>query len=289
MPIPELLRDLTSSAWVVTPIPSIIYHRDGSAIAINLSGRSYFRYTLDDLPLLQQHYNLYTDQDIVDAGLVALLKRSFDGKRQQIGPFEYTVLDAYARPTSRKVNIELTLMPLRVTGEHGDYMVIFYRDVGTEVSLQRELAEKQQILKEAEAAQMMLQEEIEARLAPVVPVYQGVLVLPLMGVIDSRRAQTVLESVLEQATFYQADTLILDITGVPVVDTQVANYLLHAMRALHLLGTETVLVGISPEIAQTIVQLGINLADITTRADLQSGLQYALARQGLIITKRASV
>jgi anti-anti-sigma factor len=126
-------------------------------------------------------------------------------------------------------------------------------------------------------------EEIEARSAPVVPIFAGILVMPLMGALDSLRAQNVMSAALEEATNHAATTLILDITGVPVVDTMVANYLLQAIQALRLVGTETILVGISPEIAQTMVQLGLRLENITTRADLQSGLQVALKQQGLAI------
>ncbi len=93
-----------------------------------------------------------------------------------------------------------------------------------------------------------------------------------------------MESALEQIVAYQADVLILDITGVPVVDTGVANYILQMARAVTLLGSKVVLVGIGAEIAQTIVQLGVELRDMTTLANLQAGIAYALAQQGYAIT-----
>jgi rsbT co-antagonist protein RsbR len=118
---------------------------------------------------------------------------------------------------------------------------------------------------------------------PIMPIYEGILVLPLVGSVDTHRAGQVMDNLLQGITEHQADVVILDITGVPVVDTGVAHHILQVARAARLLGTEVVLVGIGPEIAQTIVQLGVDLSDITTRAHLQAGMSYALGRQQLVI------
>ena len=126
-------------------------------------------------------------------------------------------------------------------------------------------------------------EQLRELSTPIIPLYTGVLVLPLVGDIDARRATQVIEALLEAISRQQADVVIIDITGVPVVDTQVANYLLQAARATQLLGSQVVLVGISPDIAQTIVQLGVDLSNIVTRANLQSGVEYAFAQRGLAI------
>jgi rsbT co-antagonist protein RsbR len=122
---------------------------------------------------------------------------------------------------------------------------------------------------------------------PIIPVHTGVLVLPLVGAIDSYRAGQIMEALLEGIGREQADVVIIDITGVPMVDTGVGNYLLQAARAARLLGSRVVLVGISAEIAQTIVQLGVDLSDITTHADLQAGIAYALGTLGLEIRPAA--
>jgi rsbT co-antagonist protein RsbR len=119
--------------------------------------------------------------------------------------------------------------------------------------------------------------------APLIPIYRGVLVLPLIGAIDSQRAGTIMETLLDGIARQSASVVLLDITGVPVVDTSVAHHLIQSARAVRLLGAEIVLVGISPEIAQTIVQLGVNLSDIITRSDLEAGFAYALKRFGLTI------
>jgi rsbT co-antagonist protein RsbR len=115
---------------------------------------------------------------------------------------------------------------------------------------------------------------------PILPLYEGVIALPLVGAIDSYRATQVLERLLEAISEKQADIVILDITGVPVVDTGVANYLLQTARAAQLIGAQVVLVGIGVEIAQTLVQLGVSLNQIKVYANLQAGVSYALAQLG---------
>jgi anti-anti-sigma regulatory factor len=100
--------------------------------------------------------------------------------------------------------------------------------------------------------------------------------MPLIGTIDSARAQMVMESLLEGVALYQAETVILDITGVQVVDTQVADAFIRAAQAVRLLGAGVVMTGIQPQIAQTLVQLGVDLSGIQTHGSLQSGIAHAL-------------
>jgi rsbT co-antagonist protein RsbR len=121
---------------------------------------------------------------------------------------------------------------------------------------------------------------------PLMPLHTGLLALPLVGTLDSHRASQIMETLLEGIARQQADVVIMDITGVPVVDTAVGNHLLQAARAAELLGARVILVGISAEVAQTMVQLGINLSRIVTLATLQAGIEYALAIQGLAIAPR---
>ena len=142
-------------------------------------------------------------------------------------------------------------------------------------------------LQEASATQAQLREAIQELSTPIIPVYNGVLVVPLVGRVDSARAQTLTETMLEAIAREQAEIVLLDITGVAVVDTGVANHLMQTARAAGLLGSQVVLVGISAEVAQTLVQLGLDLGQLVTLSNLQSGLEYALARQGLAIKAAA--
>ncbi len=111
---------------------------------------------------------------------------------------------------------------------------------------------------------------------PLIPLADDVVVMPLVGAIDSARAQQIMEVLLEGIAQYQAETVLVDISGVRVVDTQVADALLRAARAVQLLGAQIILTGISAEVAQTIVHLGADMGRIMTRANLQDGLRYAL-------------
>ena len=148
--------------------------------------------------------------------------------------------------------------------------------------LEAEVREKMTIIE----SQASLLEQLSV---PVIQVWEGILLLPLIGVIDSRRAAQVLENMLEAIARSSAEIVILDITGVPVVDTSVASYLVRAVQAAQLLGCQSILVGISPEIAQTLVGLGIDFSRITTRATLQNGLEYGMKLLDYAISRNATL
>jgi rsbT co-antagonist protein RsbR len=114
---------------------------------------------------------------------------------------------------------------------------------------------------------------------PLIPLADGVVALPLIGNIDSRRAQRVIEVLLDGIVAHRATTAIVDITGVQVVDTEVANALVRAAQAVSMLGARVILTGIRPEVAQTLVSLGTHLQGITTRSTLQSGVAAALSQR----------
>ncbi|MBN1485831.1 MAG: GAF domain-containing protein [Chloroflexia bacterium] len=143
-------------------------------------------------------------------------------------------------------------------------------------------------LRESSERQRQLLDMVRELSTPLVPITDQVLVLPLVGTIDSERAQQIMDVLLEGITKRRARVVILDITGVPVVDTSVANYILQATQAVGLLGAECILVGITPEVAQTVVGLGVDLRQLTTRSDLQGGVEYALRLLGQSISKTKS-
>ncbi len=113
--------------------------------------------------------------------------------------------------------------------------------------------------------------------ASLIPVFEKISVMPLVGTIDTERAKLIMENLLEGVVKHRAEVVLLDITGVPVVDTMVAHHIIQAADAVRLVGAKCMLVGIRPEIAQTIVTLGINLNDFTTTSTLQRGVEQALA------------
>ena len=167
---------------------------------------------------------------------------SFDEQHQRI-------LQAIARQAAVAVQNACTMAEMRRLNE----------------DLQRTLDTQKQLL-----------ETIRELSTPVVPLLEGTILLPLVGHIDGERTQRILEQLLSGVQAYRSRVVIVDITGVPVVDTMVAQALVQAAQAVRLLGAEPVLVGIMPEVAQTMVGLGVDLRALVTRADLQSGLEYAM-------------
>ncbi|MGD1222588.1 STAS domain-containing protein [Streptomyces krungchingensis] len=121
---------------------------------------------------------------------------------------------------------------------------------------------------------------------PVIKLWDGVVAVPLIGTLDSARSQVVMESLLDAVVSQQARFAILDITGVPTVDSLVAQHLMKTVAAARLMGAECIVSGIRPAIAQTIVHLGIDLGSVITRASLADALAYALHEQGSVVVDR---
>src|ERR1700733_3661101 len=129
------------------------------------------------------------------------------------------------------------------------------------------------------------QEELLELSTPVVKLWDGVLAVPMIGTLDSARTQLVMESLLQRIVELGAEIAIIDITGVPTVDTLVAQHLLKTVTAIRLMGADCIISGVRPQIAQTIVHLGVDLAGGTTNANLADALSLALKRSGYLVSK----
>jgi rsbT co-antagonist protein RsbR len=157
----------------------------------------------------------------------------------------------------------------------------------TNLETQRaELSRTLDDLQSSTEERLRLAETIRELSTPVISLYDNIILLTLIGDIDEERAQQFQESLLEGIEQHNAQKAIIDLTGVPVVDTQVAATLIDATRAARLLGAEVIIVGITPQVAQSIVHLGIDFSQIVTRVDLQAGVVYALNSMGLHIHHR---
>ncbi|HYG74930.1 MAG TPA: STAS domain-containing protein [Planctomycetota bacterium] len=130
------------------------------------------------------------------------------------------------------------------------------------------------------------QQELLELSTPVVELWDGVLALPLIGTLDSARTQVVMESLLQKIVETGSAIAIIDITGVPTVDTLVAQHLLKTVAAARLMGADCIISGIRPQIAQTIVHLGVELGSVTTKASLADAFSLALRQSGLAVVKR---
>ena len=140
------------------------------------------------------------------------------------------------------------------------------------------LATREQVIKRQ-------QEEMLELSTPVVRLFPGVLGLPLIGTLDSERTQIVMENLLQKIVETESEIAIIDITGVPTVDTLVAQHLLKTVAATRLMGADCIISGIRPQIAHTIVHLGIELQDVATKATLADALRLALHKMGMSIQK----
>jgi rsbT co-antagonist protein RsbR len=116
---------------------------------------------------------------------------------------------------------------------------------------------------------------------PIAALWDGILMLPIVGILDSRRAEDIMQRMLEQVAEKQAIVFILDISGVAVVDTAVANHLIRMTKAARLMGCETIVSGLSPSVARTIVELGIDVGDMRTTGNLRDALRVAFERAGV--------
>ena len=129
------------------------------------------------------------------------------------------------------------------------------------------------------------QEELLELSTPVVKLWDGVLALPMIGTLDSQRTQVVMESLLQRIVDTGSEIAIIDITGVPTVDTLVAQHLLKTVTAIRLMGADCIISGVRPQIAQTIVHLGLDLQGVVTKANLADALALSLKRLGVTVTK----
>ncbi len=139
--------------------------------------------------------------------------------------------------------------------------------------------------KSREAVIKRQQEELLELSTPVVKLWDGILALPMIGTLDSQRTQVVMESLLQRIVDTGSEIAIIDITGVPTVDTLVAQHLLKTVTAIRLMGADCIISGIRPQIAQTIVHLGLDLQGVSTKANLADALKLALSRQGVSLDK----
>jgi rsbT co-antagonist protein RsbR len=131
------------------------------------------------------------------------------------------------------------------------------------------------------------QEAIRELSTPVLQLRESLLILPIVGVLDTYRARLLTQSLLQAIRSERAKMVVMDITGVPMIDTQVANHLIQTCDAARLMGADVILTGLSPEIAETVVRLGVNLRAVNTMGDLQTGIEDAERRLGYKVVRKA--
>ncbi|NTW03030.1 MAG: PAS domain S-box protein [Oscillochloris sp.] len=235
----------------------VVANEDGTIHTVNRATTRLFGHPRETL-IGKQINVLFVDAH--DAELIAA-RIAQEGAAQRV--------EATCRTASGSVSVSISASALD-GGNHGTVYIL--RDITerkrTEETLRQNIAQEETIRAQAAALAELS--------TPLIPISDAVVVMPLVGGMDSRRAQQVLETLLEGIATNGAEVAILDITGVPLVDTHIANTLIHAAQAVRLLGAQVMLTGIRPEVAQTLVGLGIDLRGIVTHSTLQNGIAAVL-------------
>lgn len=250
-----------------------------------------------DLPLFASVFAGQRDDAEVTAGLLldALIEVARSGRTDDFrAPSFDTIRDVLSRVTSVRLRaggdfsqIVTEISQLRepiqaaLDGDPGAAMVPAALVTASDAIGSMRVAAVSVLLGESDEVVARQRQELLETTTPVIRLWEGIVAVPLIGTLDSNRSQVVMEGLLNGIVEEQAQVAILDITGVPMVDTLVAQHLMKTAMAVRLMGAECVISGIRPQIAQTIVALGINLGDITTRATLSDALKYGLAQTGV--------
>ncbi len=178
-----------------------------------------------------------------------------------------------------EIPIEFTSRPLR--NHTGEIIGCVENFIDISERMEKDkiiLSQKEKLLKKREQDIQHLQDEILELSTPVIEVWEGILTLPLVGTLDSHRAHSAMKRVLEAIEKSRAAFVIIDITGVPIVDAEVARHILQTANAARLMGSETMLTGVGPHIARVISDSGVSLKNIILRGQMTEALQYAISR-----------
>jgi rsbT co-antagonist protein RsbR len=243
----------------------------GSIVVVDMQG-TITRWNRDSMRLFE-----YAEEEIIGESIVNLyppeererLMTDVIQPLQEQGELETEML--VQSKTGKRFPVLLSLSLLHNDSGSPIGMIGFSTDISEQKKMEAERAAMQQRVIDTQ------RDTLRELSTPLIPITDDMLIMPLIGTIDSQRAQQVMEALLEGVSAHQADLVILDITGVSVVDTQVAQAFIRAAQAVKLLGAQVMLTGIQPQIAQTLVHLGVDLSGIQTQASLQAGIAVAMA------------
>ena len=249
----------------------IEFQPDGTIISANAAFLKLMGYT--EAELAGQHHRVFvTPQERVSADYASFWQELASGKVKS-GQFHRLAKGG------KSIWLEANYNPVFDLEGHVERVVKFAIDITDKVESARatEIALKQ--VREAELIREELNLALEEMSTPVMPIWDGILLLPLIGVVDSARTDKVVNKTLERINETRSKVFLLDISGVPAMDTAVANQLLKISKATRLMGCETVISGLSPAIARTMVELGVEVGEVRTTATLQQAFAIALGKR----------
>lgn len=243
-----------------SPDSIIVYDNDGRSIYINPAFEQTFGWSREEL--LGKRIDFVPPENAPETQQA--IQTLFKGDR-------FTAFE------SRRFTKQQQLIDVHINA------ALYFKDDGTRngiiVTLRDITSSKQLELEQRRLQDELLQMQATALMelsTPLIPINDQIVVMPLIGSIDAKRIQQVIEKLAHEIPTTRANVVILDITGVPVVDTHVASGMIHATQVLRLLGSEVIITGVRPEVAQTLVTIGVTLDSITTVSTLQAGIAYAM-------------
>jgi len=271
------------------PHPAFVYRADGLLMAYNRGAEELYG-------ILREHvvntFNAF-ESDILDKAIVEGMREAFAGRTNVVysAQVDTSKSEELAAISRKAVWVENTNIPLRDAAGEVVYMVIMQRDVTAMIEqraavtqAQTEIAEQRELIESLERAQREIEEQRQTILAlesPIIDVWDGVLLLPVIGVITERRATEIMDKALSAVSAARAQYLILDVTGSDVtgshhVDIAMANSFSSILRGVALLGAQGIVVGIRPQVAQVMISLNVELSEVRTYRNLREALRQCI-------------
>jgi len=238
---------------------TIEFAMDGTIITANESFLSTLGYSLDEIQ--GKHHSMFCDDAYAASEDYAKFWETLRCGTHHRGEFKRT------GKNGRQLCIRATYNPIFNLKNEPVKVLKIADDISKQRRMEAERDKQQALIMEMST--------------PVMQLWDNILLLPVVGLVDSKRVQLIMETALQKILDYQAKLLILDIQGVPAVDSAVANHLIQITKATRLMGCTSIVTGISPEISQALVNLGIELGDIQTQATLKDGVSFSLANLGM--------
>lgn len=267
-----------------SPFSTQIFRPDGSLLSSNQAFCTLWGASQAEVEYLIEHYNILQDQQLEVTGLMPFIKSAFAGNYAETPPILY---DPHQTGVASHMDLKAKwvvayVWPVKDKDGNLQQVVLMHQDI---TERKQADAEREQLQQQVIDAQRQALQELST---PIIPLMDGIIVMPLIGAIDTLRSRDIMRALLNGISDYKAKIAILDITGVPIVDSGVADHLNRTIQAARLKGAQTIVTGISDAVAEAIVDLGIDWENIETLQNLQTGLMIALDSLGFKLSQRQS-